>query len=333
VSLEEVDLKNRGFTMTEMLVVIALIVLMIAMAVPTFNFITGNRSVNGAQNQISAYLARARTEAIGLQEVRGVFFYKDLRTDRTALAMVREVPRPPSGAPHTIPSGLVPEVSIFVDLVPDTEAVLLPAGVEAQVLDDAALNTATSPPRREDDGYIGYNRFNRGNDNSGPDLDPLTPYGGVILFDASGKLIYRTYAFKTYSGGASPGTARATAMGDLLYRPSGALRTIDHVDGGGNILSGCHDVVPKYTSPSTGEVRPPRSAVAIALFEKEPYENRPRNPAQQDTTPFTDREIDPNDTIYGTTQAHSEAEEERWIDENAVQLLVNRYNGTLVRAQ
>jgi prepilin-type N-terminal cleavage/methylation domain-containing protein len=321
--------RDRAFTMTELLVVIALIVLMIAMAVPTFNFITGNRSLDGTQNQLNAYLARARTEALGLQEIRGVFFYRDLRTDRIAATMVREVQRPESVAPFTFPGGVVPDVNVFLDLVPDADAVLLPAGVEVQVLDDAILNTATTPARRQDDGYIGFNTYNRGNhsrsDNS---RDPVTPYGGVVLFDATGKLIHRTYAFKTYR---EAGTNwEATRMGDLLFKPTGVLIPKEHV----HTLAPdpVYDVVP--TQITAASPRPPRSAIALAIFEREPFENRPRNPARPEITPQMDPELwDSASAEYGTTQPYSEAEEERWIDENALQLLVNRYNGTLVRAQ
>src|SRR5438093_5929261 len=66
---------HQGFSLTEILIVIALIVLILALAMPAFNFITGGRSQDAALNQISAFLARARTEAVGLQEIRGVMFY------------------------------------------------------------------------------------------------------------------------------------------------------------------------------------------------------------------------------------------------------------------
>ena len=52
--------RRRGFSLTEILIVIGLIVLMLALAVPTFNFLTGNRSVEGAQNTIAALIGRAR---------------------------------------------------------------------------------------------------------------------------------------------------------------------------------------------------------------------------------------------------------------------------------
>src|SRR4051794_30107299 len=74
--------RRRGFSLTEILIVVALIVLLMALALPAFNFITGSRSTDAAYNTISAMLSRARTEAVGLQEIRGVMFYVDPATDR-----------------------------------------------------------------------------------------------------------------------------------------------------------------------------------------------------------------------------------------------------------
>src|SRR5438105_3430869 len=82
-----------AFTLTEILIVISIIVLMLALALPAFNFITGGRSTDAAQNQISAFLARARTEAIGLQETRGLMFFIDPKTpDHVSVAIVHESP-------------------------------------------------------------------------------------------------------------------------------------------------------------------------------------------------------------------------------------------------
>jgi Tfp pilus assembly protein FimT len=85
------ELKIRiGFTLTEMVVVIGIIVLVVALSLPAFNFITGSRSIESAQNQISAIIGRARANAIGLQKVYGVFFFIDPGTDRVNVAMISE---------------------------------------------------------------------------------------------------------------------------------------------------------------------------------------------------------------------------------------------------
>src|SRR5436305_737622 len=72
---------RSAFTLTEILIVLGIIVLMLAIAVPALNIIRGNRSVDSAVNQVSALLGRARSEAIGLQITTGVMFFRDPRTD------------------------------------------------------------------------------------------------------------------------------------------------------------------------------------------------------------------------------------------------------------
>src|SRR3954471_20065455 len=79
---------RSAFSLTELLIVITLIVIVLALALPAFNFITGSKSTDAAQNQVSAMLGRARNEAIGVQELRGVFFYLDPATDKYTIALV-----------------------------------------------------------------------------------------------------------------------------------------------------------------------------------------------------------------------------------------------------
>ena len=82
--------RRDGFTLVELLIVIGLIVLVIALAVPAFKAMTGGRSIDAAQNQLAAVLGTRRAEAIGLQKVRGVFFYLDPATERVNAILVQE---------------------------------------------------------------------------------------------------------------------------------------------------------------------------------------------------------------------------------------------------
>jgi len=77
-----------GFTLNELLVVIALAVLVLALAVPAFNVITGGRTIESAENQLSSYLASTRAQAIGLQEPRGVLIFDDPATGRITAMQV-----------------------------------------------------------------------------------------------------------------------------------------------------------------------------------------------------------------------------------------------------
>ncbi len=80
----------RGFSLTEVLVVIGVIVVLIGLAVPAFRALSGSNSVEGATNVISSSLASARVEAIKLQRVYGIAFFRDAATGRVAVAMVED---------------------------------------------------------------------------------------------------------------------------------------------------------------------------------------------------------------------------------------------------
>src|SRR2546423_1928043 len=143
---------RNAFTLTEILIVLGIIVLMLGIAVPAFNIIRGNRSVDSAVNQVSALLGRARSEAIGLQEKRGVFFFVDPRNGRVTLAEVHEVDKPAGATRDT-----------YLDLVLDPsdqtgqsalDFLVLTPGVGVQVVDDYDPKSASY-----DDRYIGYNRI------------------------------------------------------------------------------------------------------------------------------------------------------------------------------
>lgn len=109
---------RTAFTLTELLIVIGLILLVVTMAVPAFNVITGGRSIDSAQNQASAMLARARTEAMGLQEPRGVVIFPDPNTGRIGMTQVF----------YPDPNSKVLEVT------PNQDEILLPVGVGCQTI-------------------------------------------------------------------------------------------------------------------------------------------------------------------------------------------------------
>src|SRR5688572_19190861 len=98
------QLFRPAFTLTEILIVIALIVLIIALAVPAFSYITGSRSVDAGENLVSAMLSRARAEAMLSNRVAGVAFFHDHTNDRTAMALV--VPAAQRGSVSQEPAGM-----------------------------------------------------------------------------------------------------------------------------------------------------------------------------------------------------------------------------------
>src|SRR3954467_4593576 len=103
--------KRTGFTLTEILVVIGLIVLLLVMAVPAFNLITGGKSIEGATNQFSAALGRARAQAIGLQKRTGVMFFIEPRSGRRVMGIVYE-----TDGPGTVTGAAAAAVEVWLDL-------------------------------------------------------------------------------------------------------------------------------------------------------------------------------------------------------------------------
>lgn len=160
--------QRRAFTLTEMIVVIAIIVLMLLLAIPAIRAITGTRSIAAAENQLSAVMGRARQDALALQDYRGVLFYLDPATDRVVCALVRNIPQPnPPASPQ-----------VYLDVTPNRDFLVLPPGIGVQAISDGTLSA-------NNDRYIHFNQYST-NGNY---------YGGVILFDANGRLVQRTYGF------------------------------------------------------------------------------------------------------------------------------------------
>ncbi|MEZ0266051.1 MAG: hypothetical protein ACAI43_15085 [Phycisphaerae bacterium] len=147
---------GRAFTLTEVLVIIAVIVVVLAMAVPLFNVFSASRSVDGAENVLSASLQRARSRAIGMQERRGLFVFTDPATGNAAMVTVV----------LNYEAGIVPPV-IELELDPsgmqtsDTEP--LPSGVGVAFMGRDFENTQSGTPLA---------------------FRPL----GLIVFDAYGRL-------------------------------------------------------------------------------------------------------------------------------------------------
>jgi type II secretory pathway pseudopilin PulG len=290
---------SLAFTVTELLIVIGVIVLALALAVPAFNFITGSKSIDTAQNNISAFLARARNEAIGLQQYRGVFFFIDPKTARVNMALVSQAAADSSRSVN---------VDLYLDLA-DTDTVALPQGVGIQFINNSGLTMAGG---KVNDGYIGFNTQNN-MPLPPPDVDTLVPYGGVMLFDAAGRLASRSYALLCVVPLSAP--MQYTAMGHLLYNSDESMRV------GGR----AKDVVPVNPAPALA-AKVLRSQIGFVLFDLQALKNQF---AGDDA--LKDQQVENTTMAWSTTSV--EAQKEQWLDENATPVLINRYNGTLVKGE
>jgi hypothetical protein len=193
-----------------MLIVIGIVLLVALIALPAFKALSGSNSTETAYNQLSGLLGRARAEAVGLQQIRGIAFFIDRETQQMQAVQVKQTEYPATGLPPIPPD-------VYLDYVEDRDPVLMPRGVGLQMVDDCAL-TGTS---RNDDGYIGLNT--PGNVNGVP-----FTYGGVILFDGYGRIVSKTYGFKFATDAGKPtNAAKAWYMTGTLtnYAPPGPPRS------------------------------------------------------------------------------------------------------------
>src|ERR1700730_12319586 len=90
VKLRHAGRRGSGFSLIELMVVVGIIVLIAAAAMPAFRFITGARSTDSAANIASAMVARARNQALTDHRGSGVFFFLDPLTDPTTMALIHQ---------------------------------------------------------------------------------------------------------------------------------------------------------------------------------------------------------------------------------------------------
>lgn len=163
----------RAFTLTELLVAISIFVLLLAMSMPVFRTLTGSRSIEQSTNIVSAVLGRTRTDAIGLQQYRGVMFYLDANTGRVAMATMIETQLQPAVG-NIFPAPL-PTVEMWFDLDGNVDPVLLPSGIGLEAVTNAPVNAGL----RTANGYLGYML---------PNANMIQRPGPCVIFTPDGRL-------------------------------------------------------------------------------------------------------------------------------------------------
>jgi prepilin-type N-terminal cleavage/methylation domain-containing protein len=267
--------RRSAFTLSEIMVVLVVIVLLLALAVPAFNLIRGSRSVEGAQNQLAAMIGRARADAIGLQKPYGVLlFMNDIvgQNDARDISETGPVYIAEVYASDFPDAAANPQSDVYLDIVPDTEFLTLPPGVMGMVLNNNAGPTGT--------GYLGY-RVGGG-----------VVFGGVILFGGDGRLITRNWGVRTGTG---TGNATKTRVGEMMFPGTGNNPP----------ATGFLDVWPTQ-NPALAS-----TSLGFVLFDKQAF-----------FTNYSSVSI-----LFDPTTAT------QWINDNATPILINRYNGTLMRGE
>ena len=85
---------RRAFTLIELLVVMSILVILLTIALPVFNYITAARSTESGVNMVAAMVSRARNLALNRPDDKliGVLFYTRAEDDRDAMQLVEVEP-------------------------------------------------------------------------------------------------------------------------------------------------------------------------------------------------------------------------------------------------
>jgi hypothetical protein len=170
--------------------------------------------------------------------------------------------------------------------------------------------------------------------------------GGCILFDANGKLIVRQYGFQMVQPNTSSSAATQSSVSVVysnlctllgaMYPAANLTPTsppplnpppiAGEVTNSNNLSAA---FVPGCTSSNTANA--PFSQLGIVIFDYDAFK------AQG----FSDVDADINAQSYSSgnmtvgpiVQQQSEQLEETWIDSNSTPVLINRFNGTLIKGE
>lgn len=347
---------RKAFTLIEILVVISIIVILAALTVPVFNVLTGSRSIDGATNTISSMLAQARAQALSRQQPIGLAIFTDVTRDRVALGLVSS---PLPWSPNTAyQRGDV--VSVVTSLRSSARATPATYYFICHTSHISLGGDPSSDDRSPDDTSTPrWNQISTSNTNPTNPNDPnnsATPprrYGiptyvsllpetellylppgvsaqvlnsarstgspaqldrylhaGVIFFDSDGKLSVG----KDWGVLYSDNDVRSPTNTAIVSSRLGLLAQYDANANNSNL--------DPLLSNSTDRLR---SGLGIMLFDRQAF-------LSQNFTRW-DAQLGPNPPRNYTDGTPSELTEEAWLDANGTLLLLNRYNGTLLRTE
>jgi prepilin-type N-terminal cleavage/methylation domain-containing protein len=339
----------RGFTLVEMLTVLAIVVLILATAIPVFNSLTGNHSIEAAQNQVASMLATARSDAIYNRQVTGVFFFIDPASNSVAMAEVQADPQVTGGTTYT-PStiwngttaanysgynnGPVNALEMVNYYIPPTPGGTATVGTFNYYRDVVVLPSNIGITLYNN--YFGYTLAGG--------TYPFDRYVrvGAILFDANGTLTSVPYAVQQtrltpYSSiAATP--AAITVISQLgkrlgLRSSSDPIPTGDFASDVPTPLTG----PPPY--PPTSALYPLMSQAGLLFYDRNAFLNQKTTNTTDTGTSFSDQDLNyvlPSQTAYtsiNTKPAADKSDEENWLDQNGIAVLVSPFNGSLITAK
>jgi type II secretory pathway pseudopilin PulG len=125
-----------AFTLVELLVVISIIIILLAVSIPTIRALTKSNSQKQAVNLLTTLLANARATAISTHKYSGIVVYE------------YPAPTPGNGTESTSYVQLITQSSVsgrlrYFTRVPRTAPQRLPSGIQVATLDDTGFKKAS----------------------------------------------------------------------------------------------------------------------------------------------------------------------------------------------
>lgn len=309
-----------AFTLTEVLVVIGLIVLLILLAVPAFNIINGTRSVAAGEDLVAAMLGRARAEAVKNRRSTSVAFFKDPAVDRYVMAISVEasqtgqlLPEPAgldnykswsqfqetSTAGTPVPTAYQPGHTVIAMVLVNDEGMSKPVTKKFVCIETHTANLTNRPPN--------------------PAFwDDLEEDAVNVLQGFEFQYLPKGVGVQLVHDGKAAGADRFVSAGVITFDERGQLvhepfRWEDDASMQGELA----DLSEREVPNAAGDFY---TQLGVVVFDDELFKSANGSDAYQ------------QDYFDGATNPQ-EGAEEVWLDDNGVVLMVNRYNGTLVRSE
>jgi type II secretory pathway pseudopilin PulG len=321
-----------AFTLTELLIVIGIIVLFVTMALPAFNLISGGKSIAGAENEISALLGRARAEAIGVQDYRGVLIYRDAATDRYCGAVVAPVMPSFAAYPSWNNSSAYQQYN-YVQYTPTPPGNITHYYVCQSYVPPSSTGSNPAPP-------------NGSWSECAPNAMDIEGNGDVQAFPAGvGVQVINNCGMNTNNTRASNGYL---PIGVIMFDGTGTMKLVPQVTiaGLGSLgtignfsvytqswISSAANSIPYYGAQASGTPHTGlnlSSSFGLVVFDKATFEGQGFSSTQ---LPSQLSSSASSTSTTNTGYISGEQSIDTWLDANATPLLINRYNGTLVRSE
>jgi prepilin-type N-terminal cleavage/methylation domain-containing protein len=317
--------RPAGFTLTEILVAIAIIVVILAMAVPAFNYITGTRSTAAAGNTVAAMLSMARALSLGdaTRETSdplfspsyvGVAFFVNPENGRTTMAFVQRAgvtndSDPLDNYKTYMPNFPYSEGQRVVFITRDNEEGQKPM-VRLYERTDQNPGATNAPPPLSGPPFSNANwsQVIQQQLELVPDADftVLPPGVGVQLINDT--------------RGSSTNPDRYVRTGVIMFDPQGRLDSVRYAIRADSALGRAMGLLDDI-DPNQGIY----TQFGFVLYDLEDFRNATSSggPSSEGDWTF----VVPH--LEAPSSQAAEIAEEQWLDENTTPRMINRATGTL----